>query len=99
MTKRIGVLSLILAAGMAIFQPVAALAQDRNYRDRDFREQSSRREQHNFQERQRRDFRRDDRRGQDWRRQNFSRPYVGGSFSYGYIATRYYQPVRPYNCR
>lgn len=102
MTKRVGVLSLILAAGMAIFQPVAALAQDRA-RDYGFRDQSPRREQRAFRE-QGRNFRTPLRRERElWRAPRASRYFVDRSYGRGYAAPRYnsyyYQPVRPYNCR
>ena len=103
MTKRIGVLSLILAAGMAVLQPTAALAQDRNDRDRGYREQP--RHEERFREQGRRDFRGPEMRGRQWRE-----PYVERSYGYGYAAPRgyvysapryngyYSQPVQPY-CR
>jgi hypothetical protein len=102
MKSRIGVLSLILAAGMAVLQPSAALAQDRNYRDRGYREQP--RHEERFREQERHEFRGPEVRGREWRE-----PYVEHSYGYGYAprgygysAPRYhnyyYQSMRPY-CR
>jgi hypothetical protein len=100
MTKRIGMLSLILATGMAIFQPVAALAQDGGYRDRGFRDRAPRHEERVFREQERRDFR------APMRERGWRAPYVERSYrdrSYRYAAPRYdryyYEPARPYNCR
>jgi hypothetical protein len=105
MTKRIGVLSLILAAGMAVFQPVAALAQDGGYRDHGFRDRAPRREERVFREQERRDFRAPVR-GPEWRAPYVERSYRDGrdrSYGYVYAAPRYdryyYEPARPYNCR
>jgi hypothetical protein len=100
MTKRIGVLSLILAAGMAVLQPAAALAQDRNYRDRGYREQP--RHEERFRQQERRDFRGPEVRGREWREPYVERSYRERGYGYVYSAPRYdgyyYQPVRPY-CR
>jgi hypothetical protein len=102
MTKRIGILSLILAAGMAVFQPVAALAQDRDHHDRDFRDRAPRREERAFREHERRDFRGPVSRAPEWRRGPYVDRYVDRSRGYFYAAPRYnyhYVPARPYNCR
>jgi hypothetical protein len=100
MTKRIGVLSLILAAGMAVLQPAVALAQDRNYRDRGYRDQP--RHEERYREQERRDFRRPVVRGPEWRAPYAERSYRDRSYGYGYSAPRYdghyYSPARPY-CR
>ncbi|HMF77407.1 MAG TPA: hypothetical protein VK604_17245 [Bryobacteraceae bacterium] len=98
MTKRVGILSLILAAGMAIFQPVAALAQDRFYRDRDSRDRDSRRERV-YRAPDRRDSRGRDWRGSNGRRYQFVDRYRGGYFYNTPRYNTYYGPVRPYNCR
>ncbi len=104
MTNRVGILGLILAAGMALIQPTAALAQDRYHRDGDFRDRGPRREEHIYRERERRGFRDEYRApvrgGFEWR----SNPYVDRSYSRGYVYSAprydgYYGPVRPYNCR
>ena len=100
MTKRIGILSLILAAGMAVLQPVAALAQDRG--DRGFRDRAPRREERVFREQERREFRAHVR-GPEWRAPYVGRAYRDGAYGYVYAAPRYnryyYEPARPYNCR
>jgi hypothetical protein len=102
MTKRIGMLILILAAGMAIFQPVAALAQDGGYRDRGFRDRAPRREERVFREQERRDFRAPVRE-REWRAPYVERSYRDRSYGYVYAAPRYnryyYEPARPYSCR
>lgn len=101
MTKRVGILSLILAAAMAVLQPTAALAQDGYNRDHNFRDHSPRREERAFREPERRDFR-----GPQGRDYHYVAPYRGG-YAYGgprYDDRRYnnyyYAPARPYNyCR
>jgi hypothetical protein len=102
MTKRIGILSLILAAGMAGFQPVAALAQDRGYRDREFHNQAPRREERVFRGQERRDSHAPVR-GTEWRSPYVERYHNDRSYGYVYAAPRYnryyYEPARPYNCR
>ena len=87
MKKRVGILAMILAAGMAVLQPTAAFAQDRDgyrgwgdrhedrhYRDRDRREDRAWR-QHEFREREWRD--------QDRR---YYRYYDRGYYRSGYYA-------------
>jgi hypothetical protein len=56
MTKRVGILSLILAAGMAVLQPTAALAQDWRDHDVNVRDHGPRQEERVYREPERPDF-------------------------------------------
>jgi hypothetical protein len=101
MTKKVGILSLVLAAGMAVLQPAVATAQDRGGREHNFRDQAPRREERVRRGEERHDFRSPAGRLPEWH----SAPYVGRSYAerpYGYVYAaprynNYYEPARP--CR
>ena len=92
MKKRVGVLAMILAGGLAVFQPAVAQAQDRDdYRHYDRRDDRRSRDwdRHEYRERAWRD--RDERR--DWREhERYENRYYrpGSSYYYYGAAPNYY---------